>query len=287
MGIDKQHGPGLGPPGSVLNPLSCSPVVTKEQTATKESVKAVLDAAGLNGSEIDLGVMVRFESLLQAFAILGLVEGTDFTHSIIDVQLTKGKSDRYSVFRITKYNVTILVCSDKISKTYIVKHIVEDNDLPIYRSKFPRDETELDGYVALRLLSAQVYYWRICEIVSGGKITYFTDLRKVRKEIKAFAKSIGLPEGDFQISISAAGRARAMTEYGEKISFLSYLNRYRKSLGKNADGLDDQSLRDSLLLSVGLLSIDKVRGIIEVNNGGQPSDGPMLDDVDLDLGNED
>lgn len=285
MGIDKELGPGLDRPGLVEDAVrSCSPDVTTAQTATTEAVKVLLDAILLKENEIAPEVIPHFESLLQAFAILGLGEGTDFTHSILNVPLSKNIADQYSVFRIGKYNMTILVCRNKKCLTYIVRHIVEDHELPISRSKFPRDESESDGYIAFRLLSAPVYYWRICEIVSGGKITYFTDLRKVRSEIKAFAKSIGLPEGDFEISISAAGRARAMTGYGEEISFLSYLKRYRKSLGKNGDGLDDQSLRDDLLSSVGLLSKAKILQVVLANNPNFFDDCPGLDDVDLDLG---
>jgi len=288
MGIDKQLGLGLGRPIVVPDTVgscgTCSPVVAAGQAATTEAVNAVLDTTWLNENEIDPEAKVRFKSLLQAFAILGLSEGTDFTHSILTVPLNRNKADRYSVFKIGKYNTTILVCRNKKALTYIVRRIVEDRELPIKRSKFRPDGTESDGHIALQLTSVSLQAWRICEIVSGGEVTYFTDLRKVRSEIKAFARSIDLPEDDFGISISKAERARAMTEYGEEISFLAYLKRYRKSLGKNADELDDQALIDSLLLSVGLLSRDKVRKIIEVYNGGMPPGDLMLDDVDLDPG---
>lgn len=280
MGIDKKLGPGSDRLGSFPDKVTSGPGISEARTATTEAVNAVLDTTWLKENEIDPEAKVRFESLMQAFGILGLVEGTDFTHSIFHVQITKGKSDQYSVFRIGKYNVTILVCRNKKGLTYIVRHIVEDNELPINRSKFPRDGTESDGHIALQLTSVSLLSWRICEIVSGGKITYFTDLRKVIYDIKAFAQSIDLPAGNFEIPISEAGTARAMTGYGEEISFLSYLKRYRKSLGRNADELSDQLLIDSLLLSVGLLSRAKVRRIIEANNGGQPPDDTILDDVD-------
>jgi hypothetical protein len=210
----------------------------------------------------------RIEVVNDALGKLALVSGQDYTISSSKVPKSKLPNTAayydYQVFKIKKYNKTILVCNHHANATYIIYHLIEESELPISRDKFSQSESQSTGYFALalnHLQSAHQHTWRLCELISNYEFTYFNDVNRVRVDLVNFANTFGvnLSQLPSQIPRSAGKEIPTMTGYGEALTFKCYLDRYKISLGQNGVGLTNAELRDRLLALLKITSEAKQR----------------------------